>query len=235
MCRSPMCRKAWLPALALAAWAAAALAAPAPAAPASAAGDPEPPAAQAKAVAALAHAPAPAPLAPQVTSLALEPAKTIAGLAGGVGGGVASLAGGATDLNAAMTDLHAKVVGQEIHIELSADVLFDFDKATIRPDAATALAKAAVIIRAHSGGRVRVEGHTDGKGTHAYNLGLSQRRAQAVASWLQRRERLKTTSFQVLGLAETRPIAPNAKPDGSDDPQGRQRNRRVEIVVTPPS
>jgi outer membrane protein OmpA-like peptidoglycan-associated protein len=201
--------------------------------PATPWGDPEPPNAQARAVAALAHArvialaPAP-PLA-----LVLAPPKTIGGIGGSTGGQPTTLAGGAKDLASAMTDLHAKVVGQEIHIELAADVLFDFDKADIRPEAAATLAKAAVIVRAHPGGHVRVEGHTDNKGTHAYNLALSQRRAQAVVTWLRERQGLRGASFQVHGFAETRPVAPNALPGGADNPAGRQQNRRVEIVVSP--
>jgi outer membrane protein OmpA-like peptidoglycan-associated protein len=203
---------------------------------ATAAGEAEPPAAQPRAVAALAAA--------RVVDLVPEPPKTIEGLGGstgagtsplagaggGTGGEVKSIEGGAKDLESAMADLHAKTVGQEIHIELPADVLFDFDKADIRPDAATALAKAAIVIRAHPG-RVRVEGHTDSKGKRAYNLELSERRARAVVRWLEEREGLRGTSFQARGFAETRPVAPNTATDGSDNPAGRQQNRRVEIVV----
>jgi len=224
MCRSSMRRSALALVLALsfAPLSAGAAAGPVPAAPGA---DPEPPNAQARAVAALGHA--------RVIALAPEPPKTIPGIGGEVGGQPTTLAGGAKDLESAMTDLHAKVVGQEIHIELPADVLFDFDKADIRPDAAAALAKAAVIVRAHPSGHVRVEGHTDSKGTHAYNLALSQRRAQAVVTWLREREGLRGAAFQAHGFAETRPVAPNAGPGGADNPAGRQRNRRVEIVVSP--
>ena len=209
------------------------LGASAAAAPAAPLSDPEPPSAQARAVAALAHARVLALASAPPLALVLAPPKTIAGIGGSAGGQPTTLAGGAKDLASAMTDLHAKVVGQEIHIELAADVLFDFDKADIRPEAAAALAKAAVIVRAHPGGHVRVEGHTDNKGTHAYNLALSQRRAQAVATWLREREGLRGAAFQVHGFAETRPVAPNAMPGGADNPAGRQQNRRVEIVVSP--
>jgi outer membrane protein OmpA-like peptidoglycan-associated protein len=110
-------------------------------------------------------------------------------------------------------------------------VLFDFDKAEIRPAAADTLAKVAVVIRSQSGSKVRVYGYTDSKGTSAYNLELSQRRAQSVVRWLQDREKLAATPFEVRGLGAANPVAPNSKPDGSDDPKGRQRNRRVEITV----
>jgi outer membrane protein OmpA-like peptidoglycan-associated protein len=208
-------------------------AASAAAPPAAQAADPEPANAQARAVAALARARvidlAPRPAVNLVLARPLE----IVGLAGSAGGQPSALLGGAKDVESAMTDLHARVVGQEIHIELSADVLFNFGKADIRPDAAAALAKAAVILRAHPGGRIRVEGHTDNKGTHAYNLDLSRRRAQAVVTWLREREGLRAAAFQVNGFAATRPVAPNALPNGADNPAGRQLNRRVEIVVAP--
>ena len=60
----------------------------------------------------------------------------------------------------AMQDLGAKETDLEVHVELPADVLFDFDKADIRPDAAAALAKVATIIRAYPNGSATLEGHT---------------------------------------------------------------------------
>jgi outer membrane protein OmpA-like peptidoglycan-associated protein len=212
-------------------------AAPAAAAAAPAARDPEPPDAQRRAVASLAWgrildlAPEPPRAIDGLSGVADEATRTIAGLGTDGAAQARSIQGDAKDLESAMVDLHAKTVGQEIHIELSADVLFDFDRAEIRPDAAGALAKAAVIIRAHPG-RVRVEGHTDSKGKHAYNLGLSERRAHAVVRWLEEREGLRGVAFTARGFAETRPVAPNVAADGTDNPVGRQQNRRVEIVVS---
>ncbi len=116
-------------------------------------------------------------------------------------------------------------------IELAADVLFDFDKADIRPDAAATLTEAAELIRQKSRGPVRVEGHTDGKGGDAYNQKLSERRAAAVAQWLKNRGGLKSTEFRTVGFGAHQPVAPNQKPDGSDDPEGRQKNRRVSLVI----
>jgi flagellar motor protein MotB len=54
-----------------------------------------------------------------------------------------------------------------------------------------------------------------------------------VVTWLREHEGLRGAAFQVHGVAETRPVAPNAKPGGADNPAGRQQNRRVEIVVSP--
>ncbi|MBN8750065.1 Photosystem I P700 chlorophyll a apoprotein A2 [Xylophilus ampelinus] len=118
-----------------------------------------------------------------------------------------------------------------IVIDLPADVLFDFDQAELRPDAQASLAKAAELLRSYADAPIAVRGHTDAKGSEAYNDALSLRRAQAVA------ERLRTAAggrtIATEGLGKRRPMAPNQHADGSDDPEGRQRNRRVEIVIEP--
>lgn len=125
---------------------------------------------------------------------------------------------------------HVAVTGREVRIELPADILFDFDKAEIRPSAADALKKAAALLRTRAKGVVRIEGHTDAKGKPAYNQKLSQRRAESVRRWLVEREGLSTVQFATQGFGPSRPKVPNTKPDGADDPAGRQINRRVEIV-----
>jgi len=89
---------------------------------------------------------------------------------------------------------------------------------------------ASVIIEQASGVPVSVEGHTDSIGADLFNQGLSQRRAKAVAAELAAggiAERL----LRSAGFGSRFPIAPNEHPDGSDDPEGRARNRRVEIVI----
>lgn len=121
---------------------------------------------------------------------------------------------------------------QAIVIDLPADVLFDFDKAELRPDAQASLAKAAELLQSYANAPIAVRGHTDAKGSDAYNDALSLRRAQAVA------ERLRGAAggrpIAAEGLGKRRPVAPNQHADGSDDPEGRQRNRRVEIVIEAP-
>jgi outer membrane protein OmpA-like peptidoglycan-associated protein len=131
----------------------------------------------------------------------------------------------------AVQALAVKETPTEIRIELSADVLFDFDKADIRPDANAVLAQAADVLRDHTTRRVVIEGHTDAKGSEQYNQRLSERRAQAVKRWFQQRAGLKSMTLETRGWGAKRPVAANAKPDGSDDPEGRQKNRRVEIVI----
>ncbi|MDR2014091.1 MAG: OmpA family protein [Azoarcus sp.] len=120
---------------------------------------------------------------------------------------------------------------KELRVTMAADILFDFDKATIRPDAASALHQIALLLREKSHGDVRIEGHTDSMGGNDYNMRLSQRRALAVESWLDEREGFAGKRFTIVGFGASRPVAPNRKPDGSDDPDGRQKNRRVELVI----
>jgi len=136
------------------------------------------------------------------------------------------------DLAGRTQDLQVKETATEIRIELAADVLFDFDKSTIRPQAAAALHTVAEIINDKGKGRsVRIDGHTDAKGSDAYNQALSERRAASVRQWLIAKEGLGKIKMSPQGFGAKRPVAPNAKPDGSDDPEGRQKNRRVEIVL----
>lgn len=78
---------------------------------------------------------------------------------------------------------------------------------------------------------MRIEGHTDSKGSDSYSQEQSERRALAVKDWLVRQAGSTPARLTARGLGETRPVAPNTRPDGSDDPAGRQRNRRVEVVL----
>jgi outer membrane protein OmpA-like peptidoglycan-associated protein len=134
------------------------------------------------------------------------------------------------DLAGKVESLQVRETETETRIELPADILFDFDKADIRPAAAPALKQAAEIIRKGARGTVTVEGHTDAKGSAGYNQKLSERRSVSVQKWLVEREGLRGTRFQSKGFGAARPVAPNTKPNGADDPEGRQKNRRVEIV-----
>ncbi|RYF43987.1 MAG: OmpA family protein [Comamonadaceae bacterium] len=122
---------------------------------------------------------------------------------------------------------------QSLVVALPSDVLFDFDSAVLRPDAGPALERAAGLLQSYPRAPLAIHGHTDARGTDAYNDALSQRRAQAVAARLQ--PLAGGRSLAVRGYGEQRPVAPNTRPDGGDDPQGRQKNRRVEIVILPVS
>jgi outer membrane protein OmpA-like peptidoglycan-associated protein len=137
----------------------------------------------------------------------------------------------ASDTAGKVEALAVKETPTEVRIELAADVLFDFDKAVIRPQAEPALKQAASVLRDKARGPVRIEGHTDSKGSDAYNQKLSVQRAEAVHQWFVQKEGLKGLTFSTRGFAAKNPVAPNTKKDGSDDPEGRQKNRRVEIIA----
>ena len=115
-------------------------------------------------------------------------------------------------------------------ISLPGDITFDFNKATIRADAAPTLTRLAELIAAGGPGEIAIEGHTDAKGDDAYNKRLSEQRAAAVKAYLVDKG-VDESRLRTIGLGELRPIAPNAKADGSDDEAGRQRNRRVEVIL----
>ena len=129
-------------------------------------------------------------------------------------------------------DLHIVVEKErEILIELSADVLFDFDKANLKPSAVAALESVAKRIRESSRGDVRIEGHTDSKGSNEYNQTLSEKRAISVRDWFVSEGGLSNVQFATKGLGELKPVVSNTTEEGADDPIGRQRNRRVEIII----
>ena len=116
-------------------------------------------------------------------------------------------------------------------VSLPGDVLFDFDKAEIRPDARPTLDKLAELIMQSGDATVAVEGHTDSKGNDAYNLKLSERRAQAVRDYLKDVRSVPGDRMTVKGIGENRPVAQNMTPDGKDNESGQQKNRRVEVVI----
>lgn len=109
------------------------------------------------------------------------------------------------------------------------DTLFAFDKADLTPEAEVTLVKVAEQVK-ESKGKVTIEGHTDGKGSDSYNQGLSERRARSVRDWLVSRK-ATAPGTPIAGFGKRKPIAPNANADGSDNPDGRALNRRVEVVI----
>jgi OOP family OmpA-OmpF porin len=110
-------------------------------------------------------------------------------------------------------------------------VNFDFDKDTLRPDAVATLNEAVEVLRKYPDLRVEVAGHTDAIGTDQYNQGLSERRARAVYEFLTSNGIDAGRLVGPVGFGESRPIAPNTNPDGSDNPEGRAQNRRTELNV----
>jgi outer membrane protein OmpA-like peptidoglycan-associated protein len=129
------------------------------------------------------------------------------------------------------TNMAVKESRTEVRIELASDVLFDFDSAEIQPKARQTLARIAQFIGGSAKGQVRILGYTDGKGSADYNQGLSERRAQSVEHWFVDKDGLRHVDFATQGFGARDPVAPNTKPDGSDNPEGRKKNRRVEIII----
>lgn len=105
------------------------------------------------------------------------------------------------------------------------DVLFDTGKYTLRPLAREKLAKVAGIVSGHPGLRLDVEGHTDSVGGDEYNQQLSEQRGAAVRDYLMQ-QGMAVSAVTTKGFGKTQPVASN------DTAQGRQENRRVEIVIS---
>ncbi|BAC89769.1 OmpA family protein [Gloeobacter violaceus] len=134
-------------------------------------------------------------------------------------------------VNQILSDFNAQRTASGIVVTLPEDILFDFDKADLRPSAQVALQKMAQVINFYKNAPIEISGHTDSKGADGYNRSLSERRAEAVRSYLANNFSVTTGRLTARGLGEGKPVAPNTKPDGSDDPAGRQKNRRVEILI----
>jgi outer membrane protein OmpA-like peptidoglycan-associated protein len=121
---------------------------------------------------------------------------------------------------------------ESLVLVVSGDTLFDFDKFNIKPAAERSLRQAGAFLRSL---RVRVayiNGYTDSIGKELYNQNLSSQRANAVAEWLKSHGYVrKGTRIEPKGYGMSNPIAPNKWPNGADDPVGRAKNRRVEIIL----
>lgn len=110
------------------------------------------------------------------------------------------------------------------------DVYYDFDKSSLRPESDKTLTNLVEILNTNPGIVVELSSHTDSKGDDAYNKKLSQRRAESVVRFL-RKAGIDKSRLVPKGYGETIPIADNENPDGTDNPEGRQLNRRTEIKV----
>jgi len=120
----------------------------------------------------------------------------------------------------------------EDRLTLASDTLFEFESADLSLEAELSLQVAGAILQQKALDHpVVIEGHTDAMGPDSYNDKLSERRAQVVRDWFVERGFLKPEQVTIKGYGKRRPIAPNRKPDGTDDPEGRKQNRRVDIIV----
>lgn len=114
-------------------------------------------------------------------------------------------------------------------ITLQDGVLFDFGKYDLRPEAKATLTKLATVLNQAKVPAAQINGHTDSIGDDAFNQDLSEKRASAVATQLKADG--VTANLETHGYGKTQPVADNTNADGSDNPAGRQANRRVEIYI----
>jgi outer membrane protein OmpA-like peptidoglycan-associated protein len=147
----------------------------------------------------------------------------IEGLGGAAAGGIAAT-GKTLGLEGALKELQAEVTPQEIRIDLSADVLFDFDKAELKPAAEEKLGQLLTVVNSRPSASVAIEGHTDVRGDDAYNQALSQRRAESVRTWLAGHG-VAGSRITATGAGESRPVRTGTTEDD------HRANRRVEIRI----
>ncbi|MDH3709482.1 MAG: OmpA family protein [Cyclobacteriaceae bacterium] len=110
------------------------------------------------------------------------------------------------------------------------NIFYDFDKDDIRSDAALELDKLVQFLQDNPEIKIELGSHTDSKGDDDYNMDLSRRRAESAVNYVVANGIAKNR-IRARGYGESQPRASNTNPDGSDNPEGRQKNRRTEIKV----
>lgn len=115
-------------------------------------------------------------------------------------------------------------VGEGIRITFDSGILFDVNKAELKPISKENISKLAAILQKYPDTNILLEGHTDATGTDEHNLELSRARSQAVANFLASLQ-VSATRFTIMGYGEAQPIADN------ESEIGRAQNRRVEIAI----
>jgi outer membrane protein OmpA-like peptidoglycan-associated protein len=116
-------------------------------------------------------------------------------------------------------------------ISLPENILFEFTRDDLKPESPARLDQIAEVLRFYASAPVEIRGYTDSRGSEEYNLDLAKRRAESVQSYLTAGPAIDPGRLTAVGLGEADPVAPNENPDGSDNPAGREQNRRVEIVI----
>ncbi len=107
---------------------------------------------------------------------------------------------------------------------------FEYDQTILHPRAQAQLNIVASILKASPSKKLKIGGHTDAKGSDLYNVALSQRRAATVKQYFLD-QGVPPPQVETVGFGKALPLSPNANPDGSDNPEGRSRNRRAEILL----
>lgn len=149
-----------------------------------------------------------------------------------IGAGAGAIAGDILDRQEAElrgqlgNDASIVNTGDRLIVTMPQDILFATDSASLRPDLTRDIRTVAASLRQYPDSNVQVIGHTDSTGEAGYNQSLSLRRAQAVTAILAN-EGVGGARLQAIGRGEDAPVASNLTPEG------RQQNRRVEIVINP--
>ena len=130
-----------------------------------------------------------------------------------------------------IADIRIAAGGRDLYDALEADgrvairdILFDTNSATIRPESAPILEQIGTMMQEHPELKLMVEGHTDDEGEFDWNMELSADRAASVKTYLVENFGIQTDRMRTMGLGSTQPV------DSNDRPEGRQKNRRVELV-----
>ncbi len=115
-------------------------------------------------------------------------------------------------------------------VEVLEDVYYEFDKAYLLDESFAALNKLVAMLNLNATVRIEIGGHTDSKGDDNYNQRLSEARAKSVVDYLVS-QGIDASRLTSKGYGEKQPVAPNVNEDGSDNPEGRQKNRRTVFKV----
>lgn len=110
------------------------------------------------------------------------------------------------------------------------NIYFEYNESYIRADAAKELDKLVTLLNDNTDLKIEMGSHTDSVASEAYNIELSQRRAESTVNYLIKKG-IDPARLVAKGYGESKPIARNTNPDGSDNPVGRQRNRRTEFKI----
>jgi outer membrane protein OmpA-like peptidoglycan-associated protein len=146
----------------------------------------------------------------------------IGGVAGGIIGNYMDKQ--AAEMEQDLEGASIERVGEGIKVTFDSGILFDFDSASLRPEAQENLTNLAEILQKYDNTEILIEGHTDATGAEEYNQGLSERRANSVNGFLAGLG-VQTIRMTTVGYGETQPVAAN------DTPAGQQANRRVEVAI----
>ncbi|MCL6259050.1 OmpA family protein [Aquiflexum sp. TKW24L] len=147
-------------------------------------------------------------------------------IGGAVGAGVGIyMDNQAEKLEQEIKDAEIERVGEAIKVTFDSGILFGFDSYSLTPASQETIMKFAGVLNEYPDTNITINGHTDNRGTHEYNLGLSKQRAESVHNYIKM-QNVNSDRMVTNGYSYDTPVA-----DNSTD-EGRAKNRRVEILIT---